>query len=180
MSKLDGIEATSQILQSVPETKILTLTTDRSGHTVRQTLEAGARGFLLNAKVPTELAKAVTTVAQGGFVLTPGRSQAVAQEFKNDTKQGNRLRAQPTPRQRQIIQLLAQGKVNKEVATILNISVRTAETHRSNIMLKFGFDSIADLVHFAIREGIVPLQGESPRATAATTGQRARNKATTG
>lgn len=71
-------------------------------------------------------------------------------------KQGESLRAQPTPRERQVIQLLAQGKVNKEVATILNISVRTAETHRANIMLKFGFHSLLDLIRYAIREGMVP------------------------
>jgi DNA-binding NarL/FixJ family response regulator len=80
----------------------------------------------------------------------------VAHEFQSDKKQGKRLRAQPTPRERQVIQLLAQGKVNKEVATILNISVRTAETHRANIMLKFGFHSLADLISYAVREGMVP------------------------
>ena len=83
-----------------------------------------------------------------------------------------RPRVQPTSRQRQIIQLLAQGKLNKEVASILNISVRTAETHRANIMLKFRFHSLADLIRYAIREGIAPVQGESPRARAARTGQR--------
>jgi DNA-binding NarL/FixJ family response regulator len=77
---------------------------------------------------------------------------------------------QPTSRQLQIIQLLAQGKVNKEIAAELKISVRTAENHRANIMLKFGFHSLADLVRYAIREGIVPLQGESPRARAAKNG----------
>jgi FixJ family two-component response regulator len=81
-----------------------------------------------------------------------------------------RSRAQPTARQRQVIQLLAQGKVNKEVASILNISVRTAETHRANIMLKFRFRSLADLVRYAIREGIATAQVVSPKARAAKTG----------
>jgi DNA-binding NarL/FixJ family response regulator len=79
---------------------------------------------------------------------------------------------QPTSRQRHIIQLLAEGKLNKEVAAILNISVKTAETHRANIMLKFHFDSLPDLIRYAIREGIVPAQAGSPRARAAKTGQR--------
>lgn len=83
-----------------------------------------------------------------------------------------RSRAEPTARQRQVIQLLAQGKANKEVASILNISVRTAETHRANIMLKMHFRSLADLVRYAIREGIAPAQVESPKARAAKTGHR--------
>jgi FixJ family two-component response regulator len=88
------------------------------------------------------------------------------------SESAKRSRAQPTARQRQVIQLLPQGKVNKEVASILNISVRTAETHRANIMLKFRFHSLPDLIRYAIREGIAPVQGESPRARAAKTGQR--------
>jgi DNA-binding NarL/FixJ family response regulator len=87
-------------------------------------------------------------------------------------------KVQPTSRQRQIIQLLAEGKVNKEIAAELKISARTAETHRANIMLKFGFHSLADLVRYAIREGIIPVQGESSESRQNRT--TVRSKATTG
>jgi DNA-binding NarL/FixJ family response regulator len=91
---------------------------------------------------------------------------------EGDLQPTKRSRAQPTARQHQVIQLLAQGKVNKEVASILNISVRTAETHRAKIMLKFGFHSLADLVLYAIREGMVTAQVVSAKAKAAKTGNR--------
>jgi DNA-binding NarL/FixJ family response regulator len=162
MPKLDGIEATRQILQSIPETKILTLA-DRSAQAAQRALEAGAHGYLLKSDLRNELVIAIKTIAQGGLFLARDVSQIVAGQSVNNPKASRRLQAKPTSRQRQVIQLLAEGKVNKEVASILNISVRTAETHRSNIMLKFGFHSLPDLVRFAIREGIVPVQGESPR-----------------
>ena len=159
MPELDGLETTRRILQSMPQTKILALTIDRSME--RQVLEAGARGYVLKSEVFSELVKAVETVVQGGFFPAPDKSKNVALQLQNDPKRSRRLGAKPTSRQRQIIQLLAQGKVNKEIAVELKISVRTAETHRSNIMLKFGFHSLPDLVRYAIREGIVPVQGES-------------------
>jgi DNA-binding NarL/FixJ family response regulator len=87
---------------------------------------------------------------------------------ENYTKPGKAV--QPTSRQRQIIQLLAQGKANRQIAAELRISVRTAETHRANIMLKFGFHSLADLVCYAIREGIASEQVESQRAQASKNG----------
>jgi DNA-binding CsgD family transcriptional regulator len=82
---------------------------------------------------------------------------------EEDSESTKKRHVQPTSRQRQIIQLLAQGKINKEIAAILNISVRTAETHRANIMLKFRFHSLPDLIRYAIREGIASAQVVSPK-----------------
>jgi DNA-binding NarL/FixJ family response regulator len=155
MPELDGLETTRRILQSMPQTKILALTNRPTESMERQVMEVGARGYVLKSEVFSELVKAVETVVQGGFFPAPDIWKNVALQFQNDPKRSRRLRAKPTSRQRQIIQLLAQGKVNKEIAAALNISVRTAETHRSTIMLKFGFHSMADLVRYALREGIV-------------------------
>jgi DNA-binding NarL/FixJ family response regulator len=155
MPKFDGIEAARRILQSTPQTKILAMTVDRSGRMVRRALEAGARGYVLKSEIPNELVKAVRFIVQGGLFLAPGISQIVAHEFLNDTRPSKRLQARPTLRQRQIIGLLALGKASKEIAAALNISVRTVETHRAKIMLKFGFHSIADLVRYALRVGLV-------------------------
>lgn len=89
---------------------------------------------------------------------------------EDDSESTKRSRVQPTSRERKIIQLLAQGKINKEIAAILNISVRTVESHRANIMLKFGFHSLADLVLYAIQQGIASVQVEGQRARAAKKG----------
>jgi DNA-binding NarL/FixJ family response regulator len=165
---LDGLETTRRILQSMPRTKIIALTIDRSME--RQVLEAGVRGYVLKSEVFSELVNAVETVVQGGSFPAPDVSKNVALQLQSDPKRSRRLRAKPTSRQRQIIQLLAQGKVNKEIAGELKISVRTAETHRANIMLKFGFHSIADLVRYAIREGIAWPQAVNQKARAAKNG----------
>jgi DNA-binding NarL/FixJ family response regulator len=108
-----------------------------------------------------------------GFQLFRGqRRRTTVGKALNGSEEDASESTQPTPRQHQIIQLLAAGKINKEVADVLGISVRTAEAHRAQIMMKFHFHSLADLVCYAFREGIASVQGESPRATAAATGQR--------
>ena len=156
MPELDGFEATRQILQAVPDTKVLVLTMHESDQMVRRALDAGVRGYLLKSDLTECLVKAVKAVAEGERFLTPKVSEIMLDGFRKskEHQQSERASAQPTPRETEIIRLLAAGKMNKEIAADLGITVRTVETHRARIMLKLGMHSLADLIHYAIRQGL--------------------------
>ena len=156
MPDLDGVEVTRRILKEVPITKVLVLTMHESDQMVKHALDAGARGYILKSDLTKCLAKAVKAVSEGKRFLTPKVSEIVLDGFLNTSSQhhGGQVGVRPTPREMEIISLLAQGKANKEVAAQLGITVRTVQTHRSKIMLKLGFHSLADLIHYAIRNGI--------------------------
>jgi DNA-binding NarL/FixJ family response regulator len=157
MPELDGFEATRQILKAVPDTKILVLTMHESDQMVRRALEAGARGYLLKSDLTECLAKAVKAVADGKRFLTPKVSEIVLDGFlktSSEHQQPERRGTRITTRELEIVRLLAEGKSNKEIATQLGITVRTVETHRAKIMLKLGLHSLADLIHYAIRQGL--------------------------
>jgi DNA-binding NarL/FixJ family response regulator len=161
MPELDGIEVTRQIREKVPSTKVLVLTMHESDQMVRRALDAGARGYLLKSDLAECLAKAVRAVSEGKRFLTPQVSEIVLQGFLKTTsqhQQAKRAGARPTPRETQVIRLLAEGKSNKEIATALGIEVRTVETHRAKIMLKLGLHSLAELIHYAIRHEISTTQ----------------------
>src|ERR1700726_1704835 len=156
MRELDGLEAIRQIRKAVPSTKILTLTMHDSGRIVRRALEAGARGFVRKSDLPRELIKAVRDVTNGTPYFAPGVAEIILEGIRNgETESTLRPQDQPTLRELQIIRLLAEGKSNKEIAIALEISVRTAETHRARIMRKLGCHSLIDLLHYAIRNEIV-------------------------
>jgi DNA-binding NarL/FixJ family response regulator len=124
---------------------------------VRRALDAGACGYLLKSDLTDSLAKAVKAVSEGKRFLTPKVSEIVLEGFLKTTsqhQQGGRAGSRATPREIEIIRLLAEGKSNKEIATLLGITVRTVETHRAKIMLKLGLHSLADLIHYALRNGI--------------------------
>ena len=155
MPELDGLEATRQILEAVPDTKVLVLTMHESDQMVRRALDAGARGYLLKSDLTECLVKAVKAIVDGKRFLTPKVSEIVLDGFlgtKNERRE--RVAARTTPREIEIIRLLAEGKMNKEIAAQLGIAVRTVETHRATIMLKLGLHSLADLIHYAIRQGL--------------------------
>jgi DNA-binding NarL/FixJ family response regulator len=157
MPDLDGLEVTRQIRTAAPNTKVLVLTMHESDQMVRRALEAGARGYVLKSDLAVHLVKAVRDVSQGKLSLTSKVSEIVLQGFLQtgkETMQAEGLEAQPSPREVEIIRLLAEGKANKQIAAELGITVRTVETHRANIMLKLGLHSLADLIHYAIRHGI--------------------------
>jgi len=156
MPDLDGVEVTRRILEEAPNTKVLVLTMHESDQMVKHALDAGARGYILKSDLTKCLAKAVKAVSEGKRFLTPKVSEIVLDGFLNTSSQhhGGQAGVRPTPREMEIISLLAQGKANKEVAAQLGITVRTVQTHRSKIMLKLGFHSLADLIHYAIRNGI--------------------------
>ena len=158
MPELDGVEAARQIREASPNTKVLVLTMHESGQIVRRALDAGARGYLLKSDLTDCLPEAVEAIAGGKRFLTPKVSEIVLEGFLNTTSQhqrGGRAAVQPTPREMEIIRLLAEGKLNKEIAGLLGITVRTVETHRAKIMLKLGLHSLAELIHYAMRNEII-------------------------
>jgi DNA-binding NarL/FixJ family response regulator len=156
MPELDGVEVTSQIRQKVPGTKVLVLSMHESDQVVRRALDAGAHGYLLKSDLADSLTEAVRAIAEGKRFLSPKVSEIVLDGFL-ETKSEHQPRT--TPREIEIIRLLAEGKMNKEIAARLGISVRTVETHRSKIMLKLGLHSLAELIHYAARNGLVSMQG---------------------
>jgi len=158
MPELDGVEVVRQIREAVPDTKALVLTMHESDQMVRRALDAGACGYLLKSDLADYLAKAVKAVAEGKRFLAPRVSEIVLEGFLNKKSQPQQVRrtsARPTPREIEILRLLAQGKSNKEIAAQLEIAIRTIETHRAKIMLKLGVHSLAELIHYAMRHGII-------------------------
>jgi DNA-binding NarL/FixJ family response regulator len=157
MPELDGVEVTRQIREAVPDAKVLVLTMHDSDQMVRRALDAGACGYLLKSDLTDSLAKAVKAVSEGKRFLTPKVSEIVLEGFlktRSQHQQGRRAGDRATPREIEIIRLLAEGKSNKEIAALLGITVRTVETHRAKIMLKLGLHSLAELIHYALRNGI--------------------------
>ncbi len=159
MPELNGLEATRQIIKEFPATEILILTMHESEQLVREVLDTGARGYVLKSDAGRDLVAAVAALRRHKPYFTTKVSEMVLTGFLNrgqrveETEDAPRLRL--TPREREIVQLLAEGKSNKEVATSLCISVKTAETHRSRIMAKLGMHSIGELVRYAVRNRIV-------------------------
>jgi DNA-binding NarL/FixJ family response regulator len=158
MPSLNGLEATRQILKASPQIKILILTLHDSDQVVQEVLNAGARGFLLKSDAARDLVAAVEALRRGKIYFTPKVASMVLDGYLRRDKSGAveiPTRGRLTPREREIVQLLAEGKSSKEVAVVLGLSVKTAETHRSNIMRKLELHSVSDLVMYAVRNNIV-------------------------
>ena len=158
MPDLDGLQATRQIREAAPRTSVVVLTMHESDQMVRRVLDAGALGYVLKSDIAAHLVKAVKNVSAGKMFLTPRVSDIVLKGFLKNGSQPEppeNSRARPTPREVQVIRLVAEGKANKEIAAELGITLRTAETHRARIMLKLGMHSLAELIHYAIRNKIV-------------------------
>lgn len=157
MPELNGLEATRQIRHEVPETEVLVFSMYENEQFVRDLFSAGARGYVLKSDVATQLLTAVETVAHHKPFFTSDVAEKVLEGFLKlgelvDESAGPGLL---TAREREIVQLLAESKSNKEVATILGISVKTVQTHRAAIMRKLGINSVVQLVHYAIRNNLV-------------------------
>jgi DNA-binding NarL/FixJ family response regulator len=156
MPELNGLEAVRQIVKIAPRTEVLVLTMHESEDLVREVLEAGARGYLLKSDASRQLISAVEALRIHKPYLTSRVNEVVltgylgGKPLKGETS-GGRL----TPREREIVQLLAEGLTNKEIANTLNISVKTAETHRTNIMRKLDLHSVSELVRYAVRNHII-------------------------
>lgn len=148
MPKLNGVESTRRIMAELPHTKIVMLSMHNSEELMKEALEAGARGYMVKGDVVNELAPAVQAVMKGRNFISPKveRSDSGFAFFPKGL----------TRREREIMQLIAEGQTSKEVASALNISVKTVETHRTNIMQKLNLHSVTALTRYAIRNHIVP------------------------
>ena len=152
MPLLNGIDAGRAMLQASPKTKIVLLTMHTEDHYVLEALRAGIKGYILKTKAAEELVEAIQEVSRGKLYLTPGVSEAVVQAYLAKTE----MPPEPlSPREREVLQLVAEGKTTKEVAVVLGISVKTAESHRTRIMEKLDIHETASLVRYAIRRGLV-------------------------
>lgn len=162
MPNLNGLEAARQILATNPNVAILILTMHDSDHVIREVLRAGARGFLLKSDAGRDLVAAVDALQSQRTFFTTRVSEMVLEGFLNREGKHSDFESDFDPsgdtltsREREVIQLLAEGRTSKEVAVTLSLSVKTAETHRTNLMRKLGLHSVADLTRYAVRNGIV-------------------------
>ena len=158
MPELNGLDVTRQLKTASPKTKVLILTMHDSEALADEVLQAGARGYLLKSDAAELLPKAIETLAAGKNFLTPKIARPGNGALKSapaNPADATLPRFRLTPRERQIVQLLAEGKANKEVAHALEISLDTVETHRKNILNKLRLRSTADLVRYAIRNNLI-------------------------
>ena len=165
MPNLNGLAATRQLLQENPQQKVIVLTITDSDQVIREALDAGARGFVLKSDAARDLVTAVEALQRNRMFFTPRVNDMVLAGFldtghKPSNGEVPRLPTL-TPREREVIQLLAEGKSSKEVASVLNLSTKTAETHRNNIMRKLDIHSIRDLVVYAVKNDIIQVQVSS-------------------
>jgi DNA-binding NarL/FixJ family response regulator len=153
MPLLNGVEVVRQLRKVAPETQILILTMHESDDLVQQVVEAGARGYILKDDADRILLAAVDALRRKKTYFSTRVSDVVERsDSRGEAPDAVRAsRSRLTPREREIVQLLAEGKSNKEVASLLGISVKTAEAHRANVMLKLNFHSITELVLYAVR-----------------------------
>jgi len=160
MPNLNGLDATRQIVDALPQTKVLVLTLYDSDDMIQQVLNAGARGFLLKSDAGRNLVAAVEALRRSGTYFTSKVAEMVRDGYlKRNTEPvllaSKRIRL--TFRERQLVQLLAEGKSTRQAALALGMSVKTAETHRSNVMRKLQLHSISELVLYAVRNSIVQI-----------------------
>jgi DNA-binding NarL/FixJ family response regulator len=157
MPLLNGIEATRQIARRVPTTRILVLSMYSDEAYVAQILQAGAAGYILKDSADVDLIQAVSEVARGKSFFSPPIARVMLDDYVRqlaDRGIGDRFDAL-SDREREVFQLIAEGKVNKEIATILSISPSTVETHRARIMEKLDLHSAAEIVLYAVRRGVI-------------------------
>jgi DNA-binding NarL/FixJ family response regulator len=152
MPELNGIEATRRIAASSPHTRVLALSMHKDSVYVREILRAGARGYLLKDSIDTDLLNAVRSVAKGDGYISPGVSDAVLSDYRRHVTDPLDLL---TSREREVLQMIAESKTNKEIAVALNLSIYTVEAHRGKIMEKLNLHSTGELVRFAVRHGLV-------------------------
>ena len=157
MPGLNGLEATRQIKKRFPEVKVVILTMHATEEYVFQILRAGASGYVVKQAAPTELLSAIHAACRGESFLSPAISRTVIEEYirQAEAMAGEDSYDQLTPREREVLQLIAEGHSNREVAELLHISVKTVETHRAHLMNKLDIHSTAELTQYAIRKGVI-------------------------
>ncbi|HTZ38969.1 MAG TPA: response regulator transcription factor [Syntrophales bacterium] len=160
MPDMNGIEATRKIMEDTAGVRIIGLSMHSDRRYVLGMLEAGASGYLLKDCAFEELATAIRNVAGGNTYLSPKIADVVVKGYLDKTPgPSHALGSALTPREREVLQLLAEGMAAKEIASHLNVSVKTVETHRRNMMEKLSMRSIAELTKYAVREGLVSIEG---------------------
>jgi two-component system, NarL family, response regulator NreC len=152
MPELNGIEATRRMSDTSPHTRVLALSMHKDSVYVREILRAGARGYLLKDAIDADLLAAVRAVAKGEAYLSPSIADAVLTDYRQHVTDPIDLL---TSREREVLQMIAEGKTNKEIATVLNLSVYTVDAHRGRIMEKLNLHSTGELVRFAVRKGLI-------------------------
>jgi two-component system, NarL family, response regulator NreC len=152
MPELNGIEATRQMVAANARIRILVLSMHKESVYVREILRAGARGYILKDAIDTELLTAIRSVARGDGYISPAVSGALLNDFRSNAASPIDLLS---PREREVLQLIAEGKTNKEIATRLNLSVYTVDSHRGKVMEKLNLHSTGELVRFALKQGLV-------------------------
>lgn len=158
MPKQNGLEVARVLKERAPKIRVLVLTVHDSAQVVREIMQAGAKGYLLKSEAGKDLPTAVETVMQDQPFLTPSVTNIVLDTFLRSAEKPPVVEPLPVPlsaRETEITKLLAQGHSNKDVARQLGISVKTVDTHRTNLMRKLGLHSITELVRYAIRHGLV-------------------------
>jgi DNA-binding NarL/FixJ family response regulator len=170
MPTLNGLEATRQILCDNPQARILILTITDTDQAIRDVLDAGARGFLLKSDAARDLVSAIDALQYNKTFFTARVAEMVLSGYRGTSgaPKKNLLLPKLTSREYEVVQLLAEGKSTKEVASHLGLSVKTAETHRSNIMRKLGLHSVSELVLYAVRNNIIQVAGGAPSSTIET------------
>jgi DNA-binding NarL/FixJ family response regulator len=157
MPHLNGIDALIQLRQIGDRVPVVFLTMHRNASFARRALDAGASGFVLKHSAPAELISALRAALEGKTYLTPQLATEVLEGMKQGPEQAGDALASVTPRQREVLQLLAEGRAVKEIATTLSISARTVEFHKYQMMETLGLHTNAELIHFAIKHGLVEL-----------------------
>lgn len=152
MPMLNGVDAAREILQMAPRGKVVLLTMHGEDRYVLEALRAGVTGYVLKSRAAAGLTEAIHEVSRGNIYLSPGVSRAVVAAYLGKVEMP---RDPLTARERQVLQLIAEGKATKEVAAVLGLSVKTAESHRARIMEKLDIHDTAGLVRYAIRQGLI-------------------------
>ena len=157
MPNLNGIEAAGQMTQENPELAVMILSMHPDETYVLRALRAGARGYLLKDSAEADLIKAVHVVANGKSFFSPSVSKVLLDDYVRKLKRSRTDDAYDllTPREREVLQLIAEGKSNKDIANLLNLSVYTVESHRSNLMDKLNIRGLPELILYAVRKGII-------------------------
>ena len=156
MDGMNGLDATALLLKEFPQLRVIILSMHANEEYVRQALQAGAAAYLLKDAATAELELAVRAVAQGQTYLSPAISRQVVDEYlsgQNEAATGPLT--QLTPRQREVLQLIAEGKTTKQTAALLEVSVKTVETHRAQLMERLAIHDVPGLVRYAVRHGMV-------------------------
>lgn len=157
MPELNGIEAAHQITEQLPETAVVMLSMHSDESYVLRALKAGARGYLLKDSAEADLVQAILAVREGKSFFSPAVSQVLLEDYLRKLRKTGAEDSYEllSPREREILQLVAEGKSSKDVANLLNLSVYTVETHRANLMKKLNLKSMPELILYAVRKGVI-------------------------